>query len=359
MWISRHPLFMLVALTVIGVLGFTAFKYVTAPGAAAGEQRGGPRSALVTLEAARIEEIRDEIEGIGTVLANESIVVTAKVTDTVNSVNFEDGDNVRAGEILVEVADEEEMALLEEARANFEDAERQHDRFQDLARQASASQQQLDESRARLEAARARLDAIEARLKDRVIRAPFAGVLGFRTISPGELVTPGTEITTLDDISTVKLDFTVPERFVSMLRPGLEVIAKSTAWQDREFRGQVTAVGNRVDPQTRAVPVRGRIPNEDLALRPGMLVTVRLVRARDAALVVNEAALVQVQDDSFVYTVADGRASRIPVEIGRRRPGIVEILAGLDVGDEVITLGVDRVRPGMPVHTGGREGARR
>lgn len=348
-WIRQHPLSVLLGLGIAGILALTLYKYVALSDGPVGTPGGGGGGALVTVEPARMVEIRDEIEAIGTVSANESIRVTAQVTDTVRTVNFEDGRYVDAGTVLVAVANEEEVALLDEAKANLEDAQRQYNRFKDLANQRSASEQQLDEARANETAARARLEAIEARLDDRLIRAPFSGVLGFRMVSPGELVTPGTEITTLDDIRTVKVDFTVPERFVSVLREGMDVIARSTAWGEREFVGEVTTIGSRIDPNTRALSVRARIPNEDTALRPGMLLTIRLVRARDLALVVSESALIQIQAQNFVYTIENGKANRIPVEIGKRRPGIVEILSGVAAGQDVITLGVDRLRPGMPV----------
>ena len=356
-WIRRHPASFLLGLGLAGILVFTVYKYLTDPPGPAASGRGAGRGALITTSPATVTEIRDEIEAIGTVFANESIRVTAQVTDTVHSVNFEDGQFVKAGTVLVEITNHEETAQLEEARANHQEAQRQYNRFKDLAGQRSASEQQLDEAKSKELAARARLEAVEARLKDRLIRAPFAGVLGFRMISPGELVTPGTDIATLDDIETVKVDFTVPERFVSNLREGMQVISRSTAWGDRDFVGTVSTIANRIDANTRAVSVRARIPNADHALRPGMMATIRLVRARDQALVVSESAVIQLQDKTFVFTVVDGKANRIQVDIGRRRPGFVEILSGLEPGQEVITLGVDRLRPGMPVNIKGtREG---
>ena len=354
-WVTRHPLLTLLCIVLLGVFSYAGYKYLaTAEGFSGGRgagpgMRGSGGGALVTLEAARFMEIRDEIEAIGTVQANESITVTARVTDTISAVNFEDGEFVEADTVLVELTNEEETALLSEARANFDDARKQHERFQDLVRQGSASEQQMDEARTRQMAARGRLEAIEARLDDRLVRAPFAGLLGFREISKGTLVTPGTEITTLDDISFVKLDFSVPERFFSKLQPGLEVVARGTAWGEREFTGTVSAVAARVDPDTRAVTVRARIPNADAALRPGMLLTIRLVQSRESVLVISEAAIVQRQMQSFAFTVDEGIASKVEVAVGRRRPGIVEVLSGLEAGQSVVTLGIDRLRDGMRV----------
>lgn len=355
-WIRAHPLLTAICMLVACVIGYAVWKFVTTAENTPARAGPGTRGALVVTEPARMIEIRDEIEAIGTVEANESIRVTAQVTDTVSAVSFEDGQLVEEGTVLVSLTNEEETALLAEARANHEDAVRQHARFKDLVAQGSASEQQTDEARTRQMAARGRLHAIEARLDDRLIKAPFAGLLGFRRISPGTLVTPGTEITSLDDISLVKLDFSVPERFFSSLTPGLDVIARSSAWGERKFVGKVAAVDARIDPNTRAVTVRARIPNADGALRPGMLLTIRLVQAREQVLVVSEAAIVQRQTRSYVYTVVDGKANRIEVTVGRRRPGIVEIVSGLSPQQEVVTLGADRLRPGMPARIQGAAG---
>jgi membrane fusion protein (multidrug efflux system) len=328
-------------------------------GPGGGGRAGAGAAALVSVAAASEQEIVDAIEALGTTLANESVTITGKVTESVHAVNFEDGALVKAGDVLVELTNQEETAQLAEARANLSDAERQSKRLEDLAAQGSAPVSQRDEARARVEGARARLDAIVARLDDRLIRAPFTGVLGFRRVSPGTLITPNTEVTTIDDIATVKLDFTVPEVFLGSLRPGLEVEATAAAWPGRAFRGEVITLDSRVDPATRAITVRARLPNADLALRPGMLMTVRLVQSRGMAIVVPESALLQLQQQRFVYTVADGRAQRIDVEIGRRRPGIVEITSGLAAGMPVIVEGADRVRPNAPVQVaaaGGRRG---
>jgi membrane fusion protein (multidrug efflux system) len=308
-----------------------------------------PRAALVALGRAEEREIVDTVEAIGTARANESVTITAKVTETVRGVRFEDGGYVDAGEVLVELTNAEETALLAEARAALDDAERQLTRLDGLVAQGSAPVSQRDEAFARRQGARARLGAVEARLGDRLIRAPFGGVLGFRRVSPGTLVTPNMEITTIDDIERIKLDFSVPETALASIRPDLDVRAIAAAWPERAFEGRVTTVDSRVDPVTRAITVRALLDNPERLLRPGMLLTVELVTARERALVVPESALLQIRDERFVYTVVDGAAQRVDVVIGRRRPGIVEIRAGLAQGTPVVTEGVDRVRPGVPV----------
>ena len=169
-------------------------------------------------------------------------------------------------------------------------------------------------------------------------------------MSPGSLVRPGDQITTLDDIDVIKLDFSVPETFVALIRPGLEVRARSAAYPDRRFAGRVTSVDPRVNPTTRTVRVRAELPNPDHALRPGMLLTVDLIKNRRDALSVPEQALVPVGDRQFVYVVDGvGEARRVEVEIGSRRPGTAEVLRGLAEGDRVVVEGAHRLRPGSRV----------
>jgi membrane fusion protein, multidrug efflux system len=305
---------------------------------------------LVTVAPVYRDQLYDTVDAIGTAQANESLTLIAKVTDTVRSVEFEDGDFVEAGAVLVQLTNQEEEALLAEARANLDDAESQLRRVEDIARQGLASDQDLDAARSRTAAQQARLDTVLARLSDRLIRAPFSGVLGFRQVSPGTLLAPNTPITTLDDISTIKLDFTVPETFLGAMTPGAKVLATSVSYPDREFEGVVRTVGSRVDPVTRAIQVRAHVPNGDGALRPGMLLTVRVVMAERAALVVSENAVYQVQNRAYVYVVGGDKVARErAIDIGERRFGLVEVLGGLKEGENVVVEGLIKLRDGARV----------
>ncbi len=315
--------------------------------------RAGPagQPTLVVAEAVAGHAFIDAIEAIGTARANESVTLTAKLTDTVRAVAFEDGDFVERGTVLLELTNEEQTALLAEAKANLDDAKRQLERIEGLARQGSVPISQADEARARHEASRARFEAIVARLDDRLIRAPFSGLLGFRRVSPGTLVTPGTPITTIDDIAIVKLDFTVPEVYLAGLRPGLTVTAESAAYPNRRFSGEVKTIDSRIDPVTRAAVVRAHIDNADRVLRPGMLLTVHVERPATERLAVPESAVLQSGDSAFVYVVEGGRAQRRAVQTGRREPGWVEIRDGLAEGETVVTEGMIKIRDGAMVRT--------
>jgi membrane fusion protein (multidrug efflux system) len=293
---------------------------------------------------------RDSIEALGTTGAKESVTITAKVTETVARVNFSDGDLAEAGQVLVDLTGRAEVAQLEESRAAFKEAQQQLDRQQGLVAAGTVARSQLDTQVAARDSARARMDAIRARLADRVITAPFDGVLGFRQVSPGTLVTPGTAIATLDDISVIKLDFSVPETFLGALAAGQQITARSAAWPGQDFAGVVTTVDSRIDPVTRSVQVRAEIPNAERRLRPGMLMTVQLFRPERQVLAIPELALMQIGSTAFVYRVdAEGMVEQVTVAIGARRRGEVEIVSGLQAGDRVIVEGTVKVRPGARV----------
>lgn len=292
------------------------------------------------------ERLADRVEALGTLKANESVTLTANVTETVSAIRFDDGQRVKKGQVLVEMTNAEEQALLAEARARLAEAQRQYDRVKALEAQRSVSQSLVDERKRDLDTGRANLVAIESRLADRLIKAPFAGLLGLRNISPGALVEPGDLITTLDDDTVMKLDFAVPSLFLPDLKPGLAIHAKARAYGERTFDGEIRSIDSRVDPVTRSILVRALIPNPDLSLKPGVLMQVELLRNPRDGLVVLEEALLQQGRQHFVIRVGEGEvAEKRQVKIGMRRPGMVEIVSGLALGDRVVIEGNDKVRP--------------
>ncbi len=347
-FIKQHPVSLFFVILVLTLIGLTGNMYL---GNQSQQNSGAwsPGTTLVVTSPAVIRIIVDQVESIGTASANESVSLSSKVTDTVSKVNFEDGMYVEKGEILVELTNSEETAQLAEAQAAVNESTRQFERVRNLIAQRLASETQLDIEKARMQTADARLEGIIARLNDRLIRAPFSGILGFRAVSPGTLLSPNTVVTTLDDVSVIKLDFSVPENFLAVLSKGQEVNAASPAYPDKEFRGTVQTINSRVDPVTRSVMIRAHLNNEARLLRPGMLLTVNLVRQRSDALVVPEEAIIPIQDRQYVYTIEDGVANQREIQAGRRRPGIVEVLSGLQEGQQVITQGAIKIRPGSPV----------
>lgn len=320
----------------------------SAPGG--GGTSGGDRPVTVTVALVREQPWADHIEALGTVRARESITVTAKVSETVQQVHFDSGDQVRAGAPLVTLGGKQQAAQLQAAQAAADEAEQLYERQEELAARQLVARSALDAQRATRDATRAQVAQVRADLGDRVIRAPFTGVLGLRQVSPGSLVTPGTAIATLDDISSVHVDFPVPEAQLASLGVGQAVGATSAAYPGRRFSGSVSTVETRIDPATRAVVVRADFPNPQRVLRPGMLLQVQLQRGERQALVVPEIAVVQIGSDSFVYRVkADDSVEQAKVEIGARDAGEVEIVDGLSVGDRIVVDGTGKLRPGAKI----------
>jgi membrane fusion protein (multidrug efflux system) len=319
------------------------------PGAAPSRAGASQMPVAVVAAPVHIEQLAFEIEALGTALARESVDVTAKVANQVTAVRFEEGQQVRRGDVLVELDGAQARADLAVAEAGLAESRSQYQRSRELYTTKVLSDAQIEQIEATFKANEARVAAARARLADTVVRAPFAGRVGLRRVSVGSLINPGTVITTLDDTSSIKLDFTIPETFVSEVRPGLRISAQSVSYPDAPFEGEVSSVDTRVDPATRSVTVRALLPNPAGLLKPGMFLTVRLSRGEVAALMVPEEALVPEQGNLFVFVVADGRAQKRAVRIGQRRVGDVQVLEGLADGELVVTEGTQKLRDGSAV----------
>jgi membrane fusion protein (multidrug efflux system) len=253
--------------------------------------------------------------------------------------------------------DSQARASLAEAEAALARSKSQFDRSRDLESRQAISMADLEQVEASLKGDQARLAAAQARLDDTVIRASFKGQTGFRHVSVGSFVSPGTMITTLDDTSIVKLDFTVPETYLFVLRRGLVVSAVATGLPDRTFTGEVTNIDSRVDPVTRSIIVRADLPNPDGVLRQGMFMTVTLRADVAPTLLVPEAAIVPERGHTYVFLVRDGVVERREVRTGKRRPGDVEIVNGLAENDRVVVDGTQNVREGSHVQESGAPAA--
>ncbi|MFT6660081.1 MAG: membrane fusion protein (multidrug efflux system) [Maricaulis maris] len=318
-----------------------------------GAMMRGERVMAVAVAGVPEVEFADIVEALGTARANETVTITARVTDTISRINFESGQQVEAGAILVELTDTEEAAGLAEARTTLREAQRDLTRATDLVARAVVPQSRLDEATAVVERARARVSSIEAQLADRIVRAPFAGIVGLREVSLGGLVRPGDAIARLDDASLIKLDFTVPERFLSVVSAGMQIAARTSAYPDEVFTGAIAQVDSRIDPVTRSVTIRAEIENSDGRLLPGQLMTVEVRRDERRRPAVPGSALTRYLDQTFVYVVeerADGMFARQrTIALGRRSGQMVEVLDGLQAGDRIITEGVHRIRDGSEV----------
>jgi membrane fusion protein, multidrug efflux system len=311
---------------------------------------GGPQAVPVEVAEARLGTVTERAEAVGTTRARESIEVVTEVSGRIAAIHFEEGAQVRRGEVLLELDVLREEAEQREAQARLRDVEKQLERARELLRTRNIPEARVDELEAEAEAARSRVAVVESRIREKRITAPFDGVVGLREVSPGAYVEPQRRITTLDDLDVILIDFAVPERFLGHLRPGLAVEATSAAFDDNRFQGEVARIDTRVDPVTRVVRVQSAFDNEDRRLRPGMFLSVELVLSeRDDAVLIPEEAVVFQGGSAHVFVVEEGRARRVEVTLGLRTPGEVEVREGVETGALVVVAGQQRLRDGVPV----------
>jgi membrane fusion protein (multidrug efflux system) len=341
----------------LALLVATAFALAACGKSGQAERKDAPVTA--TTQVVHPMQWSDELQALGTASARESVTITASVSQTIASVEFDSGQYVRKGQPLVTLVQGQQAAGVAEAEANLRNAEQLYARNRRLADQQLIARADLDTQRAALEAARAQVATQRAAVADRSIRAPFSGVLGLRLVSPGSLVTPGTQITTLDDVSLVKVDATFPEAMLPLLQAGQRVRVRSDAWPGEVFEGRIAAVDARVDPVSRAIAIRAEVPNPDGKLRPGMLLQVGVERSSHQALAVPEIALVQNGTQSSVFRVEAGdKVVQAPVRIGGTQDGLVEITEGLKPGDRVVVEGTVKLRDGATIRdVGAKQGA--
>jgi len=327
--------------------------------------RGGPgggRGQTVSEAVIGVRSFTDEIRVLGVARGRRSVNITSSTSELITRVLFTDGQRVAAGAPLVELQAREEDAGIIEARAQVAQAQRQYDRYKTLADQGIAPRVTAEDAETSLATARASLNAAQARRGDRLIRAPFAGVLGLSSVTAGTLVNPGGVITTLDDIDVVRVDFPVPERYLGVLRAGTPIRATIDAYGDEVFNGRIALIDTRINEQTRAVTARAEIPNPGYRIRPGMAVRVAVQQGQRTAPAAPEAAVQYEGDGAFVYRIARGEkgstAQRVEVETGSVEGGFVEIISGLNAGDRIVGSGLNRIQPGAPVSVAGQGGGR-
>ncbi len=324
------------------------------PGGAGG--RGAPPTQVSAVEALP-KSFTARIEALGTLEPRERVVLTANAADRVTGVFFEDGQRVAKGKVLMTLVNDEEAAQLESAKATEANAKLVFERNQRLAANDAIAQLELERTKSAYDAASANVSAIQARLRDRVLIAPFPGVLGFRQVSVGAYVSPGQAVANLIDDSQMRLEFGVPSIFVSDLKPGLEISATTKDIPGRTFTGTLTSIDNAIDPTSLAVKVRATLPNKDGALRAGTSMTVSLMSKPRMSLSIPEISVIAEGSKTFVYVVDRTRqpavAAKTEVTVGTRERGTVEVINGLNSGDLVVTDGVLKVRPGGPVRVKG------
>jgi membrane fusion protein (multidrug efflux system) len=333
------------------------------PGGAGGAGRGGPGGrggaggfggpAMVTAAVVQPRVFQDDLEVLGVAKGRRSVTLTAATTQLIDKVRFADGQSVRQGAVLVELRNTEQDAGVGQSQAKLNQAEGEYKRWKTLSDKGFASKSAVDQYQAAWLSAKADLAAARARQADRTIRAPFAGVVGLSDVAPGALVNPGAPIVTLDDLTSVRVDFQVPEQSLSQIHEGQTIDAAVDAYPGLKVRGRIQRIDTRVDERTRAITARAEFPNPDHRLKPGMLIRVSISRGQRQALAAPESAVSVQGDSAFVFVIHQMGPRTVveqrPVVTGLRQDDFVEILEGVRAGDKIVADGLNKVQPGQPV----------
>nr|WP_047575950.1 efflux RND transporter periplasmic adaptor subunit [Methylobacterium sp. ZNC0032] len=346
---KRFVLFVLVAAIAGG--GYYAYRNQRAgTQQAQASAVSGPRAVPVEVASIEIGTVSEEVEALGTLAADESVVIAPEIAGRVVFLGFKEGERVRAGQELVKLDTAILDAELKQAMADLGLARDTNERLRSLVSRGSGTQVALDESAAKLASSEARVQLAKAKLAQSTILAPFNGVVGLRSVGVGDYVSVGKQMITLTKIDPIKIDFRVPEIYLSRLKTGQPVQMRVDAVPDRNFRGHIYAIDPVVDVNGRAIRLRANIPNADLALKPGLFARLAItVDQRENAILVPEMAVVPDAVGKMVYIVDKGKAKRVTVELGKRLPGKVEIVSGLKPDMQIITAGQMRLRDGATI----------
>lgn len=312
-----------------------------APGAAPAGGGGGPRGP-VGVEAARAQTmaLTEEVFAVGNLRANESVMIRPEIAGRVVRIGFTEGALVKQGDLLVELDRSVLLAQVEQARAELDLSKANYDRTADLAERKFVSASAKDQAAANLSVQQAKLRLAEAQLAKTQIFAPFSGVVGLRNFSVGDYVREAADLVLLEDVSKMKVDLRLPERFLGELKPGQAVEMRVDAYPQRVFRAALSALDVQVSADGRALVARGLLANPESLLRSGMFARAQIVlKERGSAVMVPEEAVHPMGADIYVYRIVDGKAMRAKVTTGLRREGRVEIVEGVAVGDLVVTAG--------------------
>ncbi|WP_099864667.1 efflux RND transporter periplasmic adaptor subunit [Pararhizobium haloflavum] len=321
-------------------------------GSGGGPAAAGPGEArMVVVAPAGTAEVNDRLTAIGDGEAVNSVNVTPYVTGNLDEVLVQSGQRVEAGDVLARLASEEQTIAVERARLDLENMENTLQRRQTLRDSSAAAISNVEVTEAELAVQTAQLELREAELNlsRRAITAPISGVIGIVSVNPGDYVTTDAEIVRIDDRSELLVDFWVPERFASMIEVGQPVSARAISNADRQYDGEIYAVDNRIDPESRTLWVRAAIPNEDDRLRAGMAFSVAMTFDGDTYPTVDPLSVQWSADGSFVWRIDGDRSERVPVRIVQRNSDSILVDADIEAGDRIITEGLMQLRDGATV----------
>jgi membrane fusion protein (multidrug efflux system) len=306
------------------------------------------KGIAVQFTVVRPEQLGSRVTTVGTVLSNESIEVRSQVSGQIEQISFREGSRVGKGGLLVKINDDELQAQLGRARSRLAIAEQQAGRQRQLFEKSFVSQEEYNNVLNELNVAKAELDLVLAQIEKTEIRARFDGTIGLRFVSEGSYISPATVITTLQDNSRMKIDFTVPEKYAGELRVG-DRITFRVQTRTEQFEGKIYSIDARIDASTRTLRVRALAPNPKGVLIPGSFADVDLVLSERKAITIPSYALIPELKGHKVFVWKGGKAEPQIVEIGNRAEDRVEITRGLQPGDTLITSGILQLRPGMAV----------
>jgi membrane fusion protein (multidrug efflux system) len=315
----------------------------------------------VTVEtaAAGYRNLELAVEAVGSTLAFRSVEITPLAAGRVTKIGFDSGKVVKAGDVLLSLNDVIEQADLTEARARLKEATNTLKRSKKLRKQNAASAATVENLVAKVAISNAERDRATKRLKDRVITAPFSGVVGFSSVELGTRVNVGEVVTTLDDLSKVKVEFSLPESLFGTVGLGKRIVAHAAPFPGRIFNGTIETVNSRVDTVSRSFKARAIIANEDRALPAGMFVHLTVVLDQKKALSVPEEAIVAEGSRPYIYAIVkDGKQQRVNrryVSLGQRSFGYVEITDGVAEGEQVVIRGIQKVKDGKAVNINNRK----
>ena len=349
-WLGQRPASPVAGMSGQGAPGGGPAK-ATGMAGPGGGGAGGP-AAGVPVEVVKVAtaSLPQSITTVGSLRSDESVTIRPEVAGRIAAINFQEGQRVAKGAVLLRLDPSINEAELLQARANLKLARSKYERAVDLSKSNFISGQARDEAENNLRVAEAAVALVEARLAKTEIRAPFTGVIGLRSVSIGDYVKEGADIVNLESIDLLKVDFRVPEVYMRQVKAGQPLQVALDAYPGKTFEGRVFAVNPLLDAAGRAVVIRAQVKNADASLRPGMFARVRLITSESTdSLVVPEQALVPQGSEQFVFKVVDGRAVRAKVEVGQRRDGKVEMVSGVTAGEVVVVSGHQRLRDGVPV----------
>ncbi|MFL7865554.1 efflux RND transporter periplasmic adaptor subunit [Vibrio cincinnatiensis] len=318
----------------------------TFPTLASNEVKGVP----VVIETVQTHQVSQSLSLVGKLQADQSVNVASEVSGKVALIAVKTNQTVKKGQLLVKLNDDKAQAAVTEAQAYWADEQRKLTEFERLVKRSAITQTELDAQKASVDIAQARLDAAKAQLADLHIMAPFDGTIGFIDFSHGQLVSVGSELMTLDNLSLMRLDLSIPERYLSSLSLGMTVLGQTSAWPDQTFNGTLVAMNSRINPETLNLPVRIHFDNKDGKLKPGMLVSARIHFPAIRAPIIPVQALEYSGTKRYVYVLGDDqRVTRTEVFLGARIENQVVIEKGLSIGERIVVQGIVNMRDGLSV----------